>query len=232
MGQLLIETDFNSGLQKLKNAIDIAQKFKIPENELVQRFFTNILDDEIARLCQLAQDELKRQNIEETISLLEKALKLAIDNNDLDWQTSILVFLGKVIAVHKSYDKGVNHLKNALELAEKENFEEVDKIQNTISSIEHNKIMQQFQTAYSAAQNGKIQESINLLLKSLEFQRSINHVEMQIATLGLIGQLFEHQANFQEALRYLQEALEISQKLESEENIELIHKIMSRIISL
>lgn len=175
---------------------------------------------------------IQNQNIGETISLLEKALILATDNNNLDWQVIILMFLGQVIATYKNYKKGINHLKNALELAKKGNFEDTGKIQDIISSVQHKEVIQQFQTAYSAAQNGQIEESINILLKSLDFQRSINHVEMQIATLGLIGQLFEHQGNSQEALIHLQKALEMAQRLQSQENIEVIHKIINRVISL
>ncbi|MBW4684330.1 MAG: tetratricopeptide repeat protein [Komarekiella atlantica HA4396-MV6] len=229
MGQLLIERDFETGLEKLRKALKMSQELNFPGKELMQPFLDEVLNEEIARLYQLSQDKLKEQEIEEAVSLAERCLSIARDNSYVEWQSIILVFLGQVIAAQGNYKIGINHLQTALSINQQQELEKVEKIQKFIYRVQHNEAIIQYNLANSEAEKGHIEEAINLFIKTLDFQRNINYLELQSATLGSLGQLLAIQGRSKEGLNYLHEALDVAEKLQLAENVERIQEIINRI---
>ncbi|MFM7408767.1 MAG: tetratricopeptide repeat protein [Cuspidothrix sp.] len=69
---------------------------------------------------------------------------------------------------------------------------------------------------YIYANTGKIEDAIALYQESLQLKESIGNVQGKAITLAMLGQLLAYQkGDFVTALAYLQESLEIFQRIQS-----------------
>jgi tetratricopeptide (TPR) repeat protein len=186
-------------------------------------------DREIARLYKLAKDKFKEEDFEEAIPLLEKCLSLAKDKTDNEWQSIILVSLGQVLAIQGNYEIGLNHLKAASGMVQEEGLEGVEQIQEVISQVQKMEAERLYQIAYSEAEQGQLEEAITLFRQALDFQRSIDYLAFQPATLTALGQLLAAQGKLEEGLPHLYEALNLLQQLQVPEQVERVQQIIREV---
>jgi tetratricopeptide (TPR) repeat protein len=71
------------------------------------------------------------------------------------------------------------------------------------------------QLASIYANTGKIEEAIALYQQSLEITESIGNVQGKAITLWWLGHIAKQQGDFVTALEYLQQSLEILQRIQS-----------------
>jgi tetratricopeptide (TPR) repeat protein len=230
IGQLLVEQgNFEQGVEKLKKSLELSQELNIPEAELAQKVILGFQYIEIKRLHTLAQDKFEQGEIEETITLLERILVIAKDNKDTEWQSMSLVFLGQALACQGHYEIGINHLNSALAMVQEEGLEGVEQIQEVISQVQKMKAERLYQIAYSEAEQGQLEEAITLFRQALDFQRSIDYLAFQPATLTALGQLLAAQGKLEEGLPHLYEALNLLQQLQVPEQVERLQQIIREV---
>ncbi|MEH2113824.1 tetratricopeptide repeat protein, partial [Nostoc sp.] len=81
------------------------------------------------------------------------------------------------------------------------------------------------------ANSGEIEEAIALYQQSLAITEQIGNVQTKAATLWWLGHIAEQQGNYNQALDYLQPALEILQRIQSP-NAEGVRKMVARVQDL
>ncbi len=81
------------------------------------------------------------------------------------------------------------------------------------------------------ANSGEIEEAIALYQQSLAINEQIGAVQGQAMTLGWLGGMAEQQGNYNQALDYLQAALEILQRIQSPD-AEVVRQMVARVEDL
>lgn len=227
MGQLLVEQgEFEEGIKKLQKSLNLFYELNLPETELAKKVIFCYQNREIARLYELAEDKFKDKYFEEAIALLEKCFALAKNTTNNEWQSILLVSLGQVLAIQVNYEIGLNHLKSALAIVQEEGLEGVEQIQEVISQVQKMEAERLYQIAYSEAEQCQLEESITLFRQALDFQRSIDYLAFQPATLASLGQLLAAQGKLEEGLPHLYEALNLLQQLQVPEQVERLQQII------
>ncbi len=81
------------------------------------------------------------------------------------------------------------------------------------------------------ANRGEIEEAIALYQQSLAINEQIGNVQTKAMTLWWLGHIAEQQGNYNQALDYLQPALEILQRIQSPD-AEGVRQIVARVQNL
>lgn len=135
--------------------------------------------------------------------------------------------LGQIKAHQDDYQGGVQDLEKAVSLAQENQLDGVDELEEIIFTVKNNQAVRLHEQANFAAQQGNLEEAIELARKVYEFQCSVNHKNSQPATLGLLGQLLLAQNKSAEGLKQLQQALDIAQELQAQETINRLQEMIS-----
>jgi tetratricopeptide (TPR) repeat protein len=228
IGNLLIdEGDYREGFEKSSQAIKIAKDYNLAEREGMENIALYVQYGRLKHLFDTAHEKCERQKFGEALDLAHQCLELVEILGDADWHAEIFTLLGQIKVHQDDYEGGIQDLKKAIYLTREnqlDGFDELTKIIDAVNSRESARLHDQ---AYSAAQQGNLEEAVDLAKKAYEFQCSVNHQNTQPATLGMLGQLLLVQGKFVEGLEQLYKALDIAQKLQASEAINQLEEIIA-----
>ncbi|MFN6486238.1 MULTISPECIES: tetratricopeptide repeat protein [unclassified Nostoc] len=228
MGNLLIhEGDFAEGVKRASQAIEIAKQHNLPEREKIENIALAVQYEKLRHLFDSAQEKCESQKFEEMLNLAHQCLELSEILKDVHWCSEVFSMLGQIKAHQGDYQGGVRDLERAVSLAQENQLDGINELQEIIFTVKNNEAVCLYEQANFAAQQGNIEEAIELARKAYEFQCSINHKNSQPATLGLLGQLLLAQTKSDEGLKQLQRALDIAQELQAQETIDQLQEMIS-----
>ncbi|MEH2400015.1 tetratricopeptide repeat protein [Nostoc sp.] len=228
MGNLLIhEGDFAEGVKRASQAIEIAKQHNLPEREKIENIALAVQYEKLRHLFDSAQEKCESQEFEEVLNLAHQCLELSEILKDVHWCSEVFSMLGQIKAHQGDYQDGVQDLEKAVSLAQENQLDGVDELQEIVFTVKNNEAVRLYEQANFAAQQGNIEEAIELARKAYEFQCSVNHKNSQPATLGLLGQLLLAQNRSAEGLKQLQQALDIAQDLQAQEAINQLQEMIS-----
>ena len=180
---------------------------------------------ELGRICDM------QGKVEDAINFLYQSLELKKTSGDIAGRAASLSTLGQLLAEEKEdFAKGLAYLEESLKIHKKLNFiQNIDKVKTIIYDVKKQQAATLHNTAVTKVQEGCFDEAIDLYQKSLTITESIGDVKNKAATLGILGQLLaEVKEDWETGLDYLQQSIEILQRLQSP-NITLMKKITVRV---
>lgn len=227
MGNLLVDEGyFREGVSRASQAIEIVKQHNPVEKERVEKVAFSAQYGKLKHLFDEAQKKCKRQEFNEALPIANQSLELAEILNDAHWCSHILSLLGQAKALQGDYEGGIQDLRKAFALAQENQPDRVEELQQIIFTVNSHEAGRLYEQAYAAAQERKLEEAIELSQKAYEFQSSVNHKDIQPATLSLLGHLLRAQGKAEEGLQRLQQALNIAQELQAQEIINQLQEII------
>lgn len=228
MGNLLIdEGDFKEGVKRASQAIEIAKQHNLPEMEKIENIAIAVQYGKLRHLFDSAQEKCESQKFDEVLNLAHQCLELSEILKDVHWCSEVFSMLGQIKAHQGDYQGGIQDLEKAVSLAQENQLDRVNELQEIIFIVKNNGAVRLHEQANFAAQQGNLKEAIELARKAYEFQCYVNHKNTQPATLALLGQLLLAQNRSEEGLKQLQQALDIAQELQVEEVINRLKEMIS-----
>ncbi|MBD2627061.1 tetratricopeptide repeat protein [Trichormus variabilis] len=156
-----------------------------------------------ATLNNLGYIYAKTGKIEEAIALFQQSLQIEESIGNVQGQATTLHGLASIYADTGKIEEAIALYQQSLEITES-----IGDVQTKAATLH--------QLAIIYAKTGKIEEAIALYRQSLQIQESIGNVQGKAATLAMLGQLLAYQkGDFVTALDYLQQSLEILQRIQS-----------------
>jgi tetratricopeptide (TPR) repeat protein len=141
----------------------------------------------------------------EAITLCEQSLKLNESIGNIQGKAETLQCLGMLKTKSGEISEAVALYRESLEI-----FQRIGHVRGEAATMH--------QLAILKANSGKISEAIALCKHSLKLKDRIGNVKSQAATLAILGQLLAYnKGDLHTALDYLQQSLEILQRIQSPE---------------
>ncbi|MEH2339879.1 tetratricopeptide repeat protein [Nostoc sp.] len=224
---MIDEGDFKDGVKRASQAIEIAKQHNLPEREKIENIALTVQYGKLRHLFDSAQEKCESQKFDEVLNLAHQCLELSEILKDVHWCSEVLSMLGQIKAHQGDYEGGVQDLEKAVSLLQENQLDGVEELQEIIFIVKNNEAVRLHEKANFAAQKGNLEEAIELAQKAYEFQCSVNHKNIQPATLGLLGQLLLAQNRSAEGLKQLQQALDIAQELQAQEAINQLQEMIS-----
>ncbi|MCL6752710.1 hypothetical protein KBT16_17725 [Nostoc sp. CCCryo 231-06] len=170
MRNLLIDKgDFKDGVKKASQAIEIAKQHNLPEREKIENIALAVQYEKLRHLFDSAQEKCKSQEFEEVLNLAHQCLELSEILNDVYWCSEVFSMLGQIKTHQGDYQSGVQDLERAISLVQENQLDGVDELQEIIFTIKNNEAVCLYEQANFAAQQGNIEEAIELARKAYEF---------------------------------------------------------------
>jgi len=164
-------------------------------------------------LANLARSEKELGEIEQAQQHYQQALELCPAREETE-KAAIIHNLAGIYANTGKIEEAIALYQQSLKIKES-----IGDVQGQAATLH--------QLAGIYANTGKIEEAIALYQQSLEIKESIGNVQGQAATLAMLGQLLAYKkGDFVTALDYLQQSLEIFQRIQSP-NAETVRKIIN-----
>ena len=141
--------------------------------------------------------------IDDAIALYQQSLQIEESIGNVQGQAATLHCLANIYTNTGKIEEAIALYHQSLEI-----HESVGDVQGKAANL-HN-------LGYIYAKTGKIEEAIALYQQSLEIHESIGDVQTKAATLAALGRLLAYQkGDFVTALDYLQQSLEIFERIQS-----------------
>ncbi len=154
-------------------------------------------------LHELAIVERNLGEIEKAITLEQQAMEIFERIGDIKMKAATLHQLGIIYADQGEVERAIAFYQQSLELQEK-----IGNLQGTTATLH--------QLAGIYANQGDVERAIAFYQQSLELQEKIGNLQGKAATFAMLGQLLaDEKGDFDQALNYLQQSLEILQHLKS-----------------
>jgi len=154
--------------------------------------------------------------IEEAIALYQQSLEINESIGNVQGKAATLHCLANIYANTGKIEEAIALYQQSLQITE------------SIGNV-HTKAATLHQLAGIYANTGKIEEAITLYQQSLQFKESIGDVQGKAITLAAFGQLLaDEKGDFVTALDYLQQSLEILQRIQSPD-AETVREIIKRV---
>ncbi|MFN7499465.1 MAG: tetratricopeptide repeat protein [Dolichospermum sp.] len=151
---------------------------------------------------QLARSEQELGEIEQAQQHYQQALELCPAREETE-KAAIIHNLAIIYANTGKIEEAIAHYQQSLEIEES-----IGDVQGKAATLHC--------LASIYANTGKIDDAIALYQQSLEIKESIGNVQGKAATLAMLGQLLAYKkGDFVTALDYLQQSLEIFQRIQS-----------------
>jgi tetratricopeptide (TPR) repeat protein len=167
-----------------------------------------------ANLHELGRIYANTGKIEEAIALYQQSLEITESIGDVQGQATTLHGLANIYANTGKIEEAIALYQQSLQIKES-----IGNVQGKAATLHC--------LAVIYANTGKIEEAITLYQQSLEINESIGNVQTKAATLAMLGQLLAYEkGDFVTALEYLQQSLEILQRIQSP-NAETIREIIN-----
>ncbi|WP_293359475.1 MULTISPECIES: tetratricopeptide repeat protein [unclassified Microcoleus] len=169
-----------------------------------------------ATLHQLAGIYANKGEVEQAIAFYQQSLELKEKIGNVQGKAATLHNLAIIYANQGEVEQAIAFYQQSLELKEK-----IGDVQGKAATL-HN-------LAIIYANQGEVEQAIAFYQQSLELEEKIGDFQGKAATFAMLGQLLaDEKGDFDEALNYLQQSLEILQHLRSPD-AETVKRIISRI---
>ncbi len=169
-----------------------------------------------ATLHQMADIYAQQGQVEEAIALYQQSLELNERIGDVGGKAATLHQMAIIYAQQGQVEEAIALYQQSLELKER-----IGDVGGKAATLH--------QMAGIYAQQGQVEEAIALYQQSLELNERIGDVGGKASTLGMLGQLLaDEKGEFEIGLDYLQQSLEIFQRLGSP-NAETARQIINRV---
>ncbi|WP_293332880.1 tetratricopeptide repeat protein [Microcoleus sp. CAWBG58] len=169
-----------------------------------------------ASLHQLAGIYANLGEIDQAIAFYQQSLELQEKIGNLQGKAASLHCLAIIYANLGEIDRAIAFYQQSLELEEK-----IGNLQGKAATLHC--------LAIIYANLGEIDRAIAFYQQSLELQEKIGNLQGKAATFAMLGQLLaDEKGDFEKALNYLQQSLEILQHLRSPD-AETVRRIISRV---
>ncbi|MFO5529369.1 MAG: tetratricopeptide repeat protein, partial [Cuspidothrix sp.] len=194
------------------------------EIEQAQQHYQQALElcpeiDEIEKAAiihNLASIYAKTGKIEEAITLYQQSLEIKESIGDVQGKAATLHELAGIYAKTGKIEEAITLYQQSLEITES-----IGDVQGKAATLH--------QLAGIYANTGKIEDAITLYQQSLEITESIGNVKGKATTLAMLGQLLAYEkGDSVTALDYLQQSLEILQRIQSPD-AETVRRIITRL---
>ncbi|AFZ17807.1 tetratricopeptide repeat protein [Allocoleopsis franciscana] len=169
-----------------------------------------------ATLHQLARLKANTGEIEEAIALYQQSLEITERIGNAQGKAATLHCLASLKANTGQIEEAIALYQQSLEITER-----IGNAQTKAATLH--------QLARLKANTGEIEEAIALYQQSLEITERIGNAQGKAATLAMLGQLLaDEKGDFNTGLNYLQQSLEILQRLQSP-GAETVRQIIARV---
>ena len=169
-----------------------------------------------ATLHQLAIIYANQGEVEKAIAFYQQSLELEEKIGNLQGKAATLHQLAIIYANQGDVEKAIAFYEQSLELKEK-----IGNVQGKAATLHC--------LAIIYANQGEVERAIAFYEQSLELKEKIGDVRGKAATFAMLGQLLANKkGDFDQALNYLQQSLEILQHLRSPD-AQTVKRIISRI---
>ncbi|MBK1990329.1 tetratricopeptide repeat protein [Sphaerospermopsis aphanizomenoides BCCUSP55] len=169
-----------------------------------------------ATLHNLASIYADRGKIDDAIALFQQSLEITEGIGDVQGKAATFHQLGRIYANTGKIEEAITLFQQSLEIDES-----IGNVQGKAGNLH--------ELGRIYANTGKIEEAIALYQQSLEIKQSIGNVQDKAITLAMLGQLLAADKRyFVTALEYLQQSLEILQRLKSPD-AETVKEIIKRV---
>lgn len=223
---LIIHGDFEIGICKVFEALEIAEEQQLPRKQEMQNTALAVQYRKIRELFELSHEKCQSQEFDNAITVALQCLRLSELSKDVDSCSECLSLLGQIKAHQGDYEGGIQDIERAVSLAQENQLDGFDKLQQVIFTVNNNQAVRLHEKACSASQEGNLENAIELAQKAYEFQCSVNHKSTQPATLCLLGQLLIASNQLEEGLKKLQQALDIAQEFQVQEIINQVQELI------
>jgi tetratricopeptide (TPR) repeat protein len=169
-----------------------------------------------ATLHELAILKADSGQIEEAIALYQQSLEITERIGNAQGKAATLQQLGRLKANLGQIEEAIALYQQSLEITER-----IGNAQGKAATLH--------ELASLKANLGQIEQAIALYQQSLEITERIGNAQGKAATLAMLGQLLaDKKGDFDTALNYLQQSLEILQRVQSPD-VETVRQIIARL---
>ena len=157
-----------------------------------------------------------QDRFDEAINILHKSLELKKSIGDIKGEAATLSTLGQLLAEEKEdFRTGLAYLEESLNIYKKLQSPCVEEIKKIIIGVQQQQGITLHNTAIYKFLEGYFDEAIALYKQSLAITEETGDVQSKANTLGMLGQLLaDVKGDFDTGLDYLQQSLEILQRLQ------------------
>jgi tetratricopeptide (TPR) repeat protein len=223
---LIMQGDFEIGISKVFQALEIAEEQKLSRKQEMQDAALAVQYGKIRQLFELSQEKCQSEEFDDALTTALQCLRLAELLKDVYWCSASLSLLGQIKTYQGDYEGGIQDIERAVSLAKENQLDRLEELQQVIFAVNGYEAVRLYQKAYSARQEGNLENAFELAWEAFEFQCRVNHKNNQPATLCLLGQLFIVGNQPEEGLKKLQQALDIAQELQAPEIINLVQEMI------
>ena len=155
-------------------------------------------------------------NKKEAIAFYQQSLELKEKIGDVQGKAATLHCLAIIYANQGEVEQAIAFYQQSLELKEK-----IGDVQGKAATLH--------QLAGIYANQGEVEQAIAFYQQSLQLKEKIGDVQGKAATFAMLGQLLaDEKGDFELALNYLQQSLDILQRLRSPD-AEIVREIIARV---
>jgi len=229
------QSRFREAVELCQATLEIAEDYRVlhglarSEQELgevsqAQTHYQQALDscpqddekEKSAIIHNLASLKANSGEIEEAIALYQQSLEITERIGDAQGKAATLHELGSLKANSGEIEEAIALFQQSLEIEER-----IGNAQGKAATLH--------QLGRLKANSGEIEEAIALFQQSLEIKERIGDAQGKAATLAMLGQLLaDEKGDFDIGLNYLQQSLEILQRIQSPD-AETVRQIIARL---
>jgi tetratricopeptide (TPR) repeat protein len=175
-------------------------------------------------LHQMAFIKDEQGEFEKAFTLYQASYKLGQQIQDVEHLAKTSIMMAQLLATYGEFAKALFYLQESFDIFQKLKSPQVDKVKEIIAGVhywEHitnieGKATTFYKMAIIGLRSRKLNEAIALLKKSLQHSNNSRDIQIKAAALTMLGQLLANEkGDFVTALEYLQQSLEIFQRIQS-----------------
>jgi serine phosphatase RsbU (regulator of sigma subunit)/tetratricopeptide (TPR) repeat protein len=158
--------------------------------------------------------QYEKGNILEGLAYLDKALEIALELNDKNWEGKVYLKYGNFYSITGDYKKSIDYFKKS-----KENFEESKRYINVGSSYNN--------LGATYEKMGMFNEAMDCLIKALNIYEAEQDSENLAKIFLNLGLLYSRQENYEKSIELYNKSLEIRKELNDSSGIALVYNNMA-----
>ncbi len=235
LGQILAEEkeEFTNGLAYLEESFDIYKKLKSHNKvQEVRRIIASVKKQQAVTLHNRALTKIQHGYFDEAIILFRQSLTLTECIDDVYNHANTLGMLGQLLADAKAdFHTGLDYLHKSLEILQRLKSPNTKITTQIIVRIQRKQALSLYKKAKIELEQEKPEEAIALFQQVLALNEQTGNVQGKAMTLWWLGHIAEQQGDYNQALDYLQPALEILQRIQSPD-AERLGQVVARVQDL
>ncbi len=232
--QILVQDDYKASIIYAQKGLELAKKEK-------NKLKTSLFYDHLGRAYNT------KQSFDTSLIYFNKALALAQESNDFKRETDVYISMGVMYAMQSNYVNSIEHFVKALSIAEKnkdkkksmtisgnigtayfgvKNFDRslyyLEKSKQYAEELNDvsGKVLPYTYLSYIYKEKKDADKALEYGHKALEYSRTTGAIYLQIAALEVLALVYrETVEDYDQALLYAKECLELSEKIQDSRHI-------------